>query len=215
MTFASIAIRLRRAGLVLVLALLAIGLAPAANAQNSTGQPSAQQSVNTRERPMVGLTDSNDAELLRALRGAQGIVSIPDQKAATLIQPQGRGWRQTMEGTIRELGTWLVLGILAILIAFFLLRGRITIEGGASGRVVQRFNSVSKSSLWIGACGASWPSSFRPTRRCLTWPSGLAILRSRPSTTSTTSLRYSRSLTAWGRCSYHASFNHLVVRASG
>jgi len=144
MTLASIATRLRRAGLVLTLAVLAMGLAPAAEAQNSTGQPAAQQSVNTRERPMVGLTDSNDAELLRALRGASGNVSIPDAKAGTLIQPQGRGWRQTMEGTIRSLGTWLVLGMLAIVIAFFLLRGRIKIERGASGRTVQRFNGVER-----------------------------------------------------------------------
>lgn len=151
MTFASIATRLRRAGLVLALALLAIGFAPAADAQNSTGQPSAPQSVNTRERPPVGLTDSNDAELLRALRGAQGSVTIPDAKAGTLIQPQGRGWRQTMEGTIRSLGTWLVLGMLAILIAFFLLRGRIAIEAGASGRVVQRFNSVERFVHWFTA----------------------------------------------------------------
>jgi formate dehydrogenase subunit gamma len=151
MTSASIAIRLRRAGLVLAVALLAIGFAPAAEAQNSTGQPVAQQSVNTRERPPVGLTDSNDAELLRALRGAVGNVSIPDTKAGTLIQPQGRGWRQTMEGTIRSLGTWLVLGMLAILIAFFLLRGRIRIEGGASGRAVSRFNRFERFVHWFTA----------------------------------------------------------------
>src|SRR5262245_19368974 len=95
MTFASIATSLRRAGLALALGLLAIGFVPPAEAQTpSQGQP--QQSFNTRERPGIGLTDSNDAELLRALRGAQGIVSIPDTKAGTLIQPQGRSWRQTM-----------------------------------------------------------------------------------------------------------------------
>lgn len=151
MAIVSIATRLRRAGLVLAVAFLAIGFAPTAEAQNSTGQPAAQQSINTRERPPVGLTDSNDAELLRALRGAAGNVSIPDTKAGTLIQPQGRGWRQTMEGTIRSLGTWLVLGMLAILIAFFLLRGRIRIEGGASGRAVSRFNGFERFVHWFTA----------------------------------------------------------------
>lgn len=145
MTIASIASALRRAGLVLVLALLAAGFAPTAQAQT------AQQPVNTRERPMVGLTESNDAELLRALRGAQGNVSIPDQKAAVLIQPQGRDWRRTMEGTIRSLGTWLVLGMLAAIIAFFLLRGRIAIDRGPSGRLVQRFNGFERFVHWFTA----------------------------------------------------------------
>ena len=144
MKLASIATCLRRAGLVLVLGLLAIGFVPTAEAQ-APAQP------NTRERPMVGLTDSNDAELLRALRGAEGNVSIPDAKARVLIQPQGRSWRQTMEGTIHSLGTWLVLGMLAAIIAFFLLRGKITIERGPSGRTVQRFNGVERFVHWFTA----------------------------------------------------------------
>jgi formate dehydrogenase subunit gamma len=150
MTFASIVIRLRRAGLVLALALLAIGLVPQAEAQ-TPAQPPAPQTYNTRERPPIGLTDSNAAEQLRALLGAEGNVSIPDAKARVLIQPQGRNWRQTMEGTIRSLGTWLVLGMLAVIIAFFLLRGRVTIEHGPSGRRVQRFIGLERFVHWFTA----------------------------------------------------------------
>lgn len=147
MTIASIATGLRRAALALVLTLVAVGFAPIAEAQSPQPQPP----INIRERPMVGLTNSNDAELLRALRGAQGYVSIPDPKAAVLIQPQGRGWRATMEGTIHSLGTWLVLGMLAIVIAFFLLRGRIAIDQGPSGRLVQRFNGLERFVHWFTA----------------------------------------------------------------
>jgi formate dehydrogenase subunit gamma len=147
MTLASIASCLRRAGLVLALAVLTIGAAPSVFAQAQ----SPQQPVNTRERPMVGLTDTNDAELLRALRGAQGNVSIPDRKAGTLIQPQGRSWRATMESTVLKLGAWLILGMLAVLIAFFLLRGSIKIEHGRSGRLVQRFNSMERVVHWFTA----------------------------------------------------------------
>jgi formate dehydrogenase subunit gamma len=146
MTFASIATRLRRTGLVFVLALLAIGAAPSVYAQAPSQQP-----VNTRERPMVGLTESNDADLLRALRGAQGNVTIPDRKAGTLIQPQGRSWRATMESTVLKLGTWLIVGMLALLIAFFLLRGSIKIEHGRSGRLVQRFNAMERTVHWFTA----------------------------------------------------------------
>jgi formate dehydrogenase subunit gamma len=147
MTLASIAVLLRHAGFAaLALAMVALSLPAQAQAPAPT-----QQQVNTRERPMYGLTNANDAELLRALQGAQGNVSIPDRKAAVLIQPQGRNWRATMENTVRMLGSWLILGIVAILIAFFLLRGSIKIERGRSGRLVQRFNAAERTVHWITA----------------------------------------------------------------
>ncbi len=146
MTFASIATLLRRASLA-ALTLVLIGLAPPASAQTGGTPPD----VNTRERPMVGLTNTNDAALLRALQGAQGNVSIPDRKAGVLIQPQGRNWRQTMEGPVRIAGSWLILGMVALLIAFFLLRGTVKIEHGRSGRLVKRFNSVERFTHWFTA----------------------------------------------------------------
>ena len=150
MTFASIASIARRAGLA-ALALTLVALTLPASAQTPAPQPQAQQQINTRERPMYGLTDSNDAELLRALRGAQGNVTIPDRKAGVLIQPQGRNWRATMEGTVTRIGSWLILGMLAVLIAFFLLRGMVKIEHGRSGRFVPRFNAVERTVHWFTA----------------------------------------------------------------
>jgi formate dehydrogenase subunit gamma len=150
MTFASIIKVLQRASLA-ALALVLIGLAVPTAAHAQELQPQVQTDFNTRERPMVGLTESSDAELLRALRGVQGSVSIPDQKAGVLIQPQGRSWRQTMEGPVRIAGSWLILGIVAVLIAFFLLRGTIRIERGRSGRLVQRFNIAERAVHWLMA----------------------------------------------------------------
>jgi formate dehydrogenase subunit gamma len=150
MTFASIAAIARRAGFA-ALALTLLALALPAAAQVSGQQPQPQQQINTRERPLYGLTNPSDAQLLRELQGAQGNVTIPDQRAAVLIQPQGRNWRATMEGTVRTLGTWLILGMVAILIAFFLLRGSIKIENGRSGRLVQRFNAMERIVHWFTA----------------------------------------------------------------
>lgn len=150
MTFASIAAAARRAGLA-ALALVLVALALPAAAQAPAQQPQAQQQINTRERPMYGLTNANDAELLRALQGARGNVTIPDQKAGVLIQPEGRNWRATMESTVHRLGSWLILGMLAVLIAFFLLRGTIKLEHGRSGRLVQRFNMAERIVHWFTA----------------------------------------------------------------
>jgi formate dehydrogenase subunit gamma len=102
----------------------------------------------TRERPTYGLTNTNEQALLQALKGR---VTIPDQKAATLIQPQGRNWRATMEGPVRLVGSWLILGMAAVLVAFFLLRGTIRIENGRSGRAVQRFNMFERLTHWFTA----------------------------------------------------------------
>jgi formate dehydrogenase subunit gamma len=150
MTFASIAAVARHAGFA-ALALTLIALALPAAAQVPAQQPQAQEQINTRERPLYGLTNPSDAQLLRELQGAQGNVTIPDRRAGVLIQPQGRTWRATMEGTVRTLGTWLILGMLAILIAFFLLRGSVKIENGRSGRLVQRFNAMERTVHWITA----------------------------------------------------------------
>ncbi len=101
-------------------------------------------------RPEAGLM-SNDAELLRALAPTRGQVTIPDQKLATLIQPAGRDWRAAVKGPIRVVGSWLLLGMCCLLIAFYLLRGKIMIDSGISGRTVERFNSFERFVHWMTA----------------------------------------------------------------
>ena len=80
-----------------VVALLAVG---SGMAQAQTAQPLSPD-TNPTARPMAGHTAPSEADMLRALQGVQGSVTIPDRKAGTLVQPQGRTWRETMAGTIR------------------------------------------------------------------------------------------------------------------
>lgn len=102
------------------------------------------------QRPDVGLM-ANDTELLRALLPTRGQVTIPDQKLATLIQPAGRDWRETIKGPIRVWGSWLILGMCCVLIAFYLLRGKIMIDSGMSGRTIERFNPFERFIHWMTA----------------------------------------------------------------
>jgi formate dehydrogenase subunit gamma len=102
------------------------------------------------ERPDVGLM-ANDAEILRALVPTRGQVSIPDQKLATLIQPAGRDWRETVKGPIRIWGSWLILGMCCVLIVFYLTRGKIMIDSGMSGRTIERFNPFERFIHWLTA----------------------------------------------------------------
>jgi len=94
-----------------------------------------------------------EQQLLNALKGGtvDGRVSIPDQKSATLIQPQGRDWRQFHEVTLRWIGAIAILGMLIILVAFYLIRGQVKLESGPSGRRIVRFNGFERFIHWMTA----------------------------------------------------------------
>ncbi len=109
--------------------------------------------TNTRQRPLAGQTSSaaNEAALLAALKGSiTGYVSLPDKTSATLIQA-GRDWRETIKGPVRIWGSWLILGMVGLLIVFYVLRGRIRIDSGPSGRTVERFNAIERFVHWLTA----------------------------------------------------------------
>ena len=95
-----------------------------------------------------------EQQLLNALQGGGtigGRVSIPDQKSGTLIQPGGRDWRQFHEVTLRWIGAIAILGMLIILVAFYLTRGQVKLESGFSGRRIVRFNAFERFVHWMTA----------------------------------------------------------------
>jgi formate dehydrogenase subunit gamma len=87
------------------------------------------------------------------LRGepVHGRISIPDQRAANLIQPQGREWREFHNVTLAWVGGVAITGMLALLVGFRLVRGRIMIPGGPSGRTIRRFNALERANHWMVA----------------------------------------------------------------
>lgn len=94
-----------------------------------------------------------EQQLLNTLQGGgiSGRVSIPDQKSANLIRPAGREWRQWHEVTLRWIGAIAVLGALVLCVITYLIRGRIMIKGGRSGRVIVRFNAFERFIHWLTA----------------------------------------------------------------
>lgn len=80
-----------------------------------------------------------------------GRVTIPDQRAANLIQPQGREWREFHNVTLAWVGGIAVIGMLALLTVFYLVRGRIPIQGGRSGRTILRFDLFERTNHWMVA----------------------------------------------------------------
>ena len=92
-----------------------------------------------------------EQDLLRQLNQVQGRITIPDQKAGILEQPAGRDWRRFHQITLRWIGAISIIGVLALLIVFYLWRGMVRIEGGRSGRTLVRFNGFERFIHWMTA----------------------------------------------------------------
>ncbi len=68
-----------------------------------------------------------------------------------LISNIGQNWRQLRNGPVARYGAY-IMGIgLAAVVLFFLIRGRIRIEGGRSGMVVPRWNAFERTVHWLVA----------------------------------------------------------------
>jgi len=92
-----------------------------------------------------------EEQLLQRFKTIQGRGSIPDIKSYTIEQPAGRDWRHFHEVTLRVIGGVAILGILAVLIIFYLSRGMVRIESGRSGRTIVRFNAAERFVHWMTA----------------------------------------------------------------
>jgi formate dehydrogenase subunit gamma len=75
-----------------------------------------------------------EQQLLQELNRVQGRVSIPDQRSGVLEQPAGRDWREFRNVTLRWIGGIAILGIIAVMVIFYLTRGMVRLESGRSGR---------------------------------------------------------------------------------
>jgi formate dehydrogenase subunit gamma len=92
-----------------------------------------------------------EKELLKELQRIQGRGTLPDTRTQVLEQPEGRTWRQFHEVTLPWIGAIAILGMLALLVLFYLIRGMVRIEGGRSGRTIVRFNAFERFVHWMTA----------------------------------------------------------------
>jgi formate dehydrogenase subunit gamma len=122
---------------VLALLVLATAALPAAAQQPTSVDPQASA--------------VKENQLLQEFNRISGRCTLPDQKACTIEQPAGRDWRHFHEVTLRWIGGIVILGILAVLIIFYLWRGMVRIESGRSGRTIVRFGAFERFAHWMTA----------------------------------------------------------------
>lgn len=103
------------------------------------------------------------------------IAAPPDSTAtsqsgpARVMQVLGEEWRLIRREYILPYAGWILLGVVAVIALFYLVRGKIRIEGGRSGKTIPRFSMSHRIAHWFLA------SSF-----ILMGLSGLIILLGRP-----------------------------------
>lgn len=92
-----------------------------------------------------------EQQLLDKLNVVKGLGTIPDTKSYVLEHPAGRDWRVFHQVTLKWIGGIAILGMLALLVVFYLWRGTIRIEAGRSGRTIVRFNGFERFVHWLTA----------------------------------------------------------------
>jgi formate dehydrogenase subunit gamma len=95
-----------------------------------------------------------EQDLLNALKpgqAVQGRVSIPDGNSALLIAPGNQGWRATHQGVMQWVGALSIIGMVALLLVFYLAKGKIRSAKGPAGQTITRFNGFERFTHWLTA----------------------------------------------------------------
>jgi formate dehydrogenase subunit gamma len=92
-----------------------------------------------------------ERQLLNQLKTIQGLGTIPDTKSYVLEHPAGRNWERFHNVTLRWIAGIAILGFLAVIVAFYLVRGSVKLQDGFSGRKIVRFNWFERFVHWMTA----------------------------------------------------------------
>ena len=115
---------------------------------NLTGNPDAAAAITEQLGTLGG---ASDPDLWRALRYSSADVEtqIRGPAATTLIQDRGIWWLEFREGALLKLTAYLLGGTLLALALFYLIRGRIRIDGEKTGRTLTRFKTFERFGHWL------------------------------------------------------------------
>ena len=118
-----------------------------------TGNPENAADMNGQLGTLGG---ASDPDLWRAFRfGSADITASNNGPAATtLVQDGGMKWLKLREGPLATYGGYLLLATLALLALFYLIRGRIKIDGEKNGNKITRFKAIERFGHWLlaGSC---------------------------------------------------------------
>ncbi len=117
---------------------------------DATGNPDSAASIASQLGTLGGVSDS---EIYRAFRYGKADLKVSNDGPASkvLIQDGGMRWVEFRKGPLKNYGGYLLIGTLILLGLFYLFRGKIMIEEGASGVKIQRFKLIERFGHWLMA----------------------------------------------------------------
>lgn len=76
----------------------------------------------------------HERQLLQQHYFIRGLGTIQDTRSFVIEQPLGRVWRLVHEVWMHWIGGVVIFGVIALLLAFYFIRGPLMIEGGAQAK---------------------------------------------------------------------------------
>ena len=77
--------------------------------------------------------------------------SIPGRETNRLIQGEGREWRALRNGKVTQYGGWVIAAVFAAIVVFYLIKGPMKLHGAPTGRLIERFDAVERTTHWVMA----------------------------------------------------------------
>lgn len=110
-------------------------------------------SVEGSSGQLAPLGYQSDADVFRAFRdGSADMISSDSSRTGTVVmQDGGMLWLSLREGPLRLYGGLLLLGMISLLVVFYIFRGKIMIEGEITGDTIIRFKLVERIMHWVMA----------------------------------------------------------------
>lgn len=116
--------------------------------RNATGNPDSAAPITNQLGTLGGISQSEDWRALR-YGTADVKVSAGGDVATVLMQTGGMRWLQFREGPLSTYGAYVLGGTIVVLILFYLLRGKVRIEGEITGRTITRFKAAERFGHWL------------------------------------------------------------------
>lgn len=119
---------------------------------STTGTFTPAMAQTNGEVPGTALGIKSDTDLWRFVRtGNAGSTQMKDELSAVMIQSEGDNWRAFRNGPLSVYGAYGLAGIIGLLVVFYMVRGRITIDAGPSEDRIMRFGTIDRFAHWLMA----------------------------------------------------------------
>ena len=100
--------------------------------------------------PETGGVPNPGTDLWRAVREADvGTTQVQGVDSGVLINANGERWRNFRMNQLIPVGAMLMGSVLALIVLFYLVRGPLRMQGGPSGKKIQRFSVFERTTHWF------------------------------------------------------------------